>query len=339
MFRLQADPDTQLQVDQVFTPHGHYVNLYVHGPEQLYHVVAFHKSPAPPVQITWTTNHPPPPSFQQVWPVKTFALRYRINHPTSLESAANDLRDALQRGRVIACMEIILRYWQWVDDKTIDIEVVHPLPQPVLPPSTMGIGLALATTSLLPSVPTFATTSLLAKPAFTTTSLPVKLAFATTSLVAPQLALEDDDFGAHKRGISNETELKIHGRPKKRAKPVDVPPPVSSPPSPPSSPLGPPPTSSSSRLPLASYTDSYDGLSFAKVDNVHDSHDDLLSEAKAGADSTVLAGYREFKGQCSTTSDVTATFTISDHSTQTALLVTLCHWDRCMSALVSRLWS
>ena len=153
----------------MFTPHGHYVNLYVRGPEQLYHMVAFHKPPAPPVQITRTTNRPPPPLFQQVWPMKTLALRYRINHPTSLESAANDLRDALQRGRVIACMEIISRYWQWVDDKTIDIEVI-PLPQPVPPPSTMSIGSALATTSLPPSVLTFA---LPAKPDFATTSLPV----------------------------------------------------------------------------------------------------------------------------------------------------------------------
>jgi hypothetical protein len=155
VFRLQADPNTQLQVDQVFTPHGHYINLYVHGPEQLDCLVACHESPAQPVQITRAGNRPPPPLFQQVWPVKTFALRYRINHPTSLDRAADDLRDALQRGRVIVCVEIILRYWQWVDDKTIDIEVI-PLPQPVPPPSTMGIGLALATTSLLPSVPTFA---------------------------------------------------------------------------------------------------------------------------------------------------------------------------------------
>ena len=76
---LWAVPTIQRQVDQVFTPHGHYVNLYVHGPEQLYHVVVFPKSPAPPVQITRTTNHPPPPLFQQIWPVKMFALRYRIN--------------------------------------------------------------------------------------------------------------------------------------------------------------------------------------------------------------------------------------------------------------------
>jgi hypothetical protein len=98
--RLWAVPTIRLQVDQVFTPHGHYVNLYINGPEQLYHMVAFHKSPALPVQITWTTNHPPPPSFQQVWLVKTFALRYRINHPTPLERAADELRRALQRGRV-----------------------------------------------------------------------------------------------------------------------------------------------------------------------------------------------------------------------------------------------
>lgn len=97
---LWADPSTQLQVDQVFTPHGHYVNLYIHGPEQLYRLVAFHKFPAPPVQIIRTTNRPSPPSFQQIWPVKMFALRYRINHPTSLDRAADDLRDALQRGRV-----------------------------------------------------------------------------------------------------------------------------------------------------------------------------------------------------------------------------------------------
>ena len=158
--------------------------------------------------------------------------------------------------------------------------------------------LVAASTSLLPPGPTFATTSLPAKPASATTLLVApQPALAATSSIA-QL-VEDNNFGAHKRGISNETEQKTHGGSKKQAKPVDVPPPppLSSPPTLPSLPLRPPPTSSSSRLPLASYADSYNRLSFAEVDNVHDSHNDLLSEAKAGVDSAVLASVAVGSGE------------------------------------------
>lgn len=279
----------QLQVDQVFTPSGHYLNIYVHGPQAICHTIAYHTSPPPPVQITQSSTNPPPPSYRKKWPVCTFALRYRIRDHLSIEPAADELRRAFQRSRVDVLVQVQSRFCQRVEDKTIDIEVI-PLPKPVPPPSTMGIGSALSTTSLVPSVPTFAvpppstmgigsalaTTSLPpsvptfplpAKPDFGPTSLSVKPASSattslpastTTPLVAPQPAFEDDDFGSHKRAISKETELKTHAGPKKRSKPVDVPPPPppsssppSPPPSPPSSPLGPPPTSLSGRLPLA----------------------------------------------------------------------------------------
>jgi hypothetical protein len=128
-------------------------------------------------------------NYRKKWPVCTFVLRYRINYPTSIDPAADELRRALQRSRVDALVQVQSRFCQRVEDITADIEPVHPLPQPVPPPSMMCIGSALGSTSLLSSVPTFATTSLPAKPAFATISLPVKLASATTSLVAPQLAL------------------------------------------------------------------------------------------------------------------------------------------------------
>lgn len=111
--------------------------------------------------------------------------------------------------------------------------------------------------------------------------------------------MEDNNFGAHKRGVSDKTEQKTHGESKKGAKPVGVSPlsPLSLPPTLPSLPLRPLSTLSLSRLPLASYAKSYNGLSFAKVDNVNNSHSNLLSEAKAGADLAVLAGIAVGSGE------------------------------------------
>jgi hypothetical protein len=128
-------------------------------------------------------------------------------------------------------------------------------------------------------------------------------------LVAPQPALavtssiaqlvEDNNSDAHKRGTSDKTGQKTHGWSEKGAKPVGIPPPPPPllPPTLPSLPLRPLPTLSSPRVPLASYAKSYNGLSFAKVDNVHNSHNNLLSGAKAGADLAVLAGIAAGSGE------------------------------------------
>ncbi|KAH8081262.1 hypothetical protein HD553DRAFT_325697 [Filobasidium floriforme] len=105
---------------------------------------------------------------------------------------------------------------------------------------------------------------------------------ATTFVRSTKLLVEDNNSGAHKRGTSDKTGQKTHGWSEKGAKPVGIPPPPPPllPPTLPSLPLRPLPTLSSPRVPLASYAKSHNGLSFAKVDNVHNSHNNLLSSGE-----------------------------------------------------------